>query len=117
MRSGQDPSDENNPDAAPAADAGAMPRESSAEFSISLTLTEKRVLHLASQSKTKREISESLGISYATVKRPVENILRKLNLRNRVEAGLFALSVQRCANENGAACPLEGWWRRIRENY
>ena len=113
----QDPSDENDPGAAPSANAEAMPRESSAKFSIPLTLTEQRVLDLVSQCRTNREIAKNLGISPATVKRHIENILRKLNLRNRVEAAIYTLSVQCCTNGNGLVCPLESWWRKSRDDH
>ena len=43
-----------------------------------LTAAEQRVLRLVSQSNTNREIATILGISPATVKRHLENILRKL---------------------------------------
>lgn len=117
MEPDQDPSDENAPRVAPSAHAGEMQGASVVGFLAQLTLTEKRVLHLISQSKTNREIAENLSISYATVKRHVENIFRKLNLRNRVEAAIYALSVQRCSNGNGVACPLERWPRKIRDEY
>ena len=93
-------------------DTGRLPEDATARSSIPLTFAEERVLHLVSQSKTNREIAQCLGISYATVKRHIENILRKLNVRNRVEAAIYALSLQRCPNGNGA-CPLEHWWRKI----
>jgi DNA-binding CsgD family transcriptional regulator len=89
---------------------GRLPEDATARSSIPLTFAEER--HLVSQSKTNREIAQCLGISYATVKRHIENILRKLNVRNRVEAAIYALSLQRCPNGNGA-CPLEHWWRKI----
>ncbi len=53
-----------------------------------LTAAEERVLTLVSQSMTNREIASRLGVSPATVKRHVENILRKLKVRNRVEAAI-----------------------------
>jgi DNA-binding CsgD family transcriptional regulator len=58
-----------------------------------LTAAEKRVLALISQSMTNREIASSLGISSATVKRHLENILRKLRVRNRVGAAIYGLSM------------------------
>ena len=43
---------------------------------------EKPVRELVSQSQTSHEIAASLGCSPAPVKRPLENILRKLAVRN-----------------------------------
>ena len=80
-----------------------------AKASESLTATEARVLGLVSESKTNREIALILGISRATVKRHIENILRKLRLRSRVEAAVYSLSMAGChASENGD-CPLVAW--------
>ena len=56
-----------------------------------LTPAEKRVLNLISRAKTNKEIAAKLGISPATVKRHLENVLRKLHLKNRVEAAIYAL--------------------------
>jgi len=61
-----------------------------------LTAAEERVLRLVSYAHTNREIASTLGISPATVKRHLENILRKLRLRNRVEAAIYALSMLEC---------------------
>jgi len=58
-----------------------------------LTRTEERVLALVAQSMTNREIASTLGISPATVKRHLEYILRKLRLRNRIEAAIYSLSI------------------------
>jgi DNA-binding CsgD family transcriptional regulator len=69
-----------------------------------LTAAEKRVLTLVSQSMTNREIGSSLEISPATIKRHLENILRKLGVRNRVEAAIFHLSMARpCARQSRQA--------------
>jgi DNA-binding CsgD family transcriptional regulator len=74
-----------------------------------LTAAEERVLTLVSQSMTNREIASSLGISPATVKRHLENILRKLQVRNRVEAAIYSLSMAGCPARNRSECPLELW--------
>jgi DNA-binding CsgD family transcriptional regulator len=79
-----------------------------------LTRAEERVLRLISQSKTNREIASALGISPATVKRHIENILRKLQFRNRVEAAIYGLSLSGCPFAGKADCPLEVWQRRVR---
>jgi DNA-binding CsgD family transcriptional regulator len=74
-----------------------------------LTATEKRVLGLVSQSRTNREIAASLGVSPATIKRHLENILRKLDARNRVEAAIYGLSMAECSARGSAECPLAAW--------
>ena len=74
-----------------------------------LTAAEQRVLSLISQSKTNREIAAVLKISPATVKRDVENILRKLRLRNRVEAAIYGLTRGGCPARGRAQCPLKKW--------
>jgi DNA-binding CsgD family transcriptional regulator len=83
-----------------------------------LTAAEARVLRLVSESKTNREIASSLGISPATVKRHLENILRKLRLRNRVEAAIYSLSMSECDRRKNGDCPLAAWRRQyeIRKN-
>lgn len=82
-------------------------------FFSKLTRTEARVLELIALVKTNKEIGRALGISPATVKRHVENILRKLNLRNRLEAAIHALSLKECPRGSGAECPLELWRRAV----
>lgn len=81
-------------------------------FKAILTAAEERVLRLVSQSMTNREIASRLGISPATVKRHLENILRKLQMRNRVEAAIFGLSMTGCPARRGAECPLAVWHKR-----
>jgi two-component system nitrate/nitrite response regulator NarL len=56
----------------------------------SLSESEERTLRLMSAGLTNREISEKLAVTEKTVKFHVGNILRKLNVRNRVEAALLA---------------------------
>jgi DNA-binding CsgD family transcriptional regulator len=74
-----------------------------------LTAAEERVLTLVSQSMTNREIASRLGISPATVKRHIENILRKLKVRNRVEAAIYSLSMAGCPARSSTECPLVAW--------
>ena len=74
-----------------------------------LTAAEKKVLALVSSAKTNKEIAFALGISPATVKRHLENVLRKLELRNRVEAAIYGLISNGCPNGSSSACPLELW--------
>lgn len=56
-----------------------------------LTCQEKRVLNLLAEALSNKEIAAELGISPCTVKRHLENILRKLNLKNRVDAAIYAV--------------------------
>jgi len=74
-----------------------------------LTASEKRVLALVSAARTNKEIASALKISPATVKRHLENISRKLSLRNRVEAAIYGLIVNGCPNGTSSSCPLELW--------
>src|SRR5215510_6971723 len=74
-----------------------------------LTAAEKRVLTLVSSGETNKEIAAALCISPATVKRHVENVLRKLALRNRVEAAIYGLIANGCPSGSSSHCPLELW--------
>jgi len=80
-----------------------------------LTAAEKKVLALVSSAKTNKEIAFALGISPATVKRHLENVLRKLELRNRVEAAIYGLIANGCPSGSSSACPLE-LWRKARDD-
>jgi DNA-binding CsgD family transcriptional regulator len=74
-----------------------------------LTGAETRVLALVTLAKTNKEIARDLGISPATVKRHLENVLRKLGLRNRVEAAIYGLLVNGCPAAMNSGCPLKSW--------
>jgi two-component system response regulator NreC len=56
-----------------------------------LTAREQEVLTLIAEGLTNREIGDSLVISPKTVDRHRENIMRKLNLHNRIELVKFAI--------------------------
>jgi DNA-binding NarL/FixJ family response regulator len=56
----------------------------------SLSESEERTLRLILSGLTNREIAERLEVTEKTVKFHVGNILKKLNVRNRVEAALIA---------------------------
>lgn len=66
---------------------------------VSLTAQEKKVLKLVVKVQSNKEIAAALGITPSTVKRHLENILRKLRLRNRVAAAVYAV--------RRGDCPLE----------
>lgn len=78
-----------------------------------LTKAEIRVLNLLSCANTNKEIAAIVGVSPATVKRHVENILSKLRLRNRVEAAIYGLLVSGCAVEARGHCSLAAWRRHL----
>jgi DNA-binding NarL/FixJ family response regulator len=80
-----------------------------------LTGAEVRILTLVSQSLTNREIASRLRISPATVKRHLENILRKLQVRNRVEAAIYSLAMGGCSARSSTECPLSAW-RKSRDS-
>ena len=69
-----------------------------------ITGAERRVLALLAHARTNKEIASDLGISPATVKRHMEKILRKLGLRNRVEAAIFGLMLNGCPDESSSGC-------------
>jgi DNA-binding NarL/FixJ family response regulator len=55
-----------------------------------LTPREKEVLKLIATGASNKEIAERLYLSLGTVKNHVTNILRRLDLRDRTQAALFA---------------------------
>lgn len=57
-----------------------------------LTPREREVLTCIAEGYTSREIAESLVISVKTVDRHRENIMRKLNMHNRVELVKYAVA-------------------------
>jgi DNA-binding NarL/FixJ family response regulator len=69
-----------------------------------ITGAEQRVLALVAQARTNKEIASDLGISPATVKRHMEKILKKLRLRNRVEAAICGLMRNGCPHESSSGC-------------
>jgi DNA-binding CsgD family transcriptional regulator len=68
----------------------APPRVSSAEDRLGLTRRELEVLRLVALGRTNREVATTLFISEKTAGVHVSNILRKLDLRSRVEASAYA---------------------------
>jgi DNA-binding NarL/FixJ family response regulator len=71
-----------------------------------LTAAENRVLTHVSRAKTNKEIASALGISPATVKRHVEKILTKLQLRNRVEAAIYGVMINGCPLQSRPSCVM-----------
>ncbi|MDN6021030.1 MAG: response regulator transcription factor, partial [Acidipropionibacterium jensenii] len=69
-----------------------------------LTSREVEVLRRVAQGMAYREIAEELFVSHRTVQNHVQNVLRKLQLHNRVELTLYALEkgvIQPGENEQG----------------
>src|SRR5579872_2941288 len=60
--------------------------EESSKPAANLTQREDEILRLIARGARDREIAEQLFISESTVKKHVQNVLRKLHARNRVEA-------------------------------
>ncbi len=56
-----------------------------------LTEREQQILELIAQGKSNKVIARELDISEGTVKVHVKHLLKKLNLRSRVEAAVWAL--------------------------
>ncbi|MEM8573072.1 MAG: response regulator [Pseudomonadota bacterium] len=56
-----------------------------------LTTRERQILDLIAAGQSNKHIARELSISDGTVKVHVKNILRKLNLRSRLEAAVWAL--------------------------
>jgi DNA-binding NarL/FixJ family response regulator len=74
--------------AAPAA-AAARPAPSDDRVAL-LTDRELAILRLLGSGRTNQEISQRLAISIGTVKNHISNILSKLDVRDRAQAGLVA---------------------------
>ena len=60
-----------------------------------LTEQETRILDLIAQGKSNKLIARELNIADGTVKVHVKHLLRKLNLRSRVEAAVWAVEKKR----------------------
>ena len=60
-----------------------------------LTPRERQILDLISQGWSNKLIARDLDIAVGTIKVHVKNILKKLGLRSRVEAAVWALSERR----------------------
>lgn len=62
-----------------------------ATAAVDLTDREREVLELLADGRSNKEIARRLGISDATVKVHIKNLLRKLNVKSRLEAAVWAL--------------------------
>ena len=59
------------------------------ESSFPLSEREREVLKFVAKGLSNKQIAVSMRVSPSTVKRHVENILRKLHLKNRIEAAVY----------------------------
>jgi DNA-binding NarL/FixJ family response regulator len=66
-------------------------REAPADPGPAITPRETEVLRLVAKGLTARRIAERLGLSHRTVENHVQNVLRKLQLTNRVELARYAI--------------------------
>jgi two-component system response regulator DegU len=58
---------------------------------VPLSPREMEILQFVTQGKSNQEIAVSLGISHQTVKNHMTSILKKLNVRDRTQAAVYAL--------------------------
>jgi DNA-binding NarL/FixJ family response regulator len=65
--------------------------KSGADTDVSLTKRESEVLKQLAFGLTNKEIAQSLGISYETVKEHVQHILRKVGVADRTQAAVWAV--------------------------
>jgi len=82
-----------------------------------ITAAEQRVLALVGQGRSNKEIASDLGISPATVKRHMEKILKKLKVRNRVEAAICGLMLNGCPHESTSGCVFRTMQGEAKRSY
>jgi two-component system response regulator DegU len=61
------------------------------EHFIPLSTREMEILQFVTQGKSNKEIAQMLGISHQTVKNHMTSILKKLDVRDRTQAAVYAL--------------------------
>lgn len=71
--------------------AQALAAPPAAPEAVDLTEREREILVLLAAGRANKEIARVLGISDATVKVHIKHVLRKLNLKSRLEAAVWAL--------------------------
>ena len=69
---------------------------------VALTTREKEILTLIAAGMSNKRIARELEISECTVKVHVKNLLRKLNVRSRLEAAVWALETRHSSNMIGS---------------
>ena len=65
---------------------------STGDLRFALSAREMEVLKFLAQGLSNKDIAGRMRLSPSTVKRHVENILRKLRVKNRVEAAVYAIT-------------------------
>jgi DNA-binding NarL/FixJ family response regulator len=68
-----------------------LPASTGMTLDTPLTPRENEVLKQLAFGLTNKEIAQSLGISYETVKEHVQHVLRKLNVTDRTQAAVWAV--------------------------
>jgi DNA-binding NarL/FixJ family response regulator len=71
-------------------------------------MRERKVLKLITNGLGNKEIAATMRLSPSTVKRHVENILRKLHVKNRVEAAVYAVRTGACELEGISVARMKG---------
>lgn len=71
--------------------AQALTAPPAAPEAVDFTEREREILALLAAGRSNKEIARVLGISDATVKVHIKHVLRKLNLKSRLEAAVWAL--------------------------
>lgn len=61
------------------------------EHFVPLSPREMEILQFVTQGKSNKEIAQALGISHQTVKNHMTSILKKLDVRDRTQAAVYAL--------------------------
>jgi DNA-binding NarL/FixJ family response regulator len=64
---------------------------SDSDYQVPLTQREGEVLQHLSDGRTNKQIAQSLGISYETVKEHVQHILHKIGVIDRTQAAIWAV--------------------------
>jgi len=72
------------------------------EHFIPLSPREMEILRYVTQGKSNKEIAQLLGISHQTVKNHMTSILKKLDVRDRTQAAVYALRRGWVRTEHGA---------------
>lgn len=67
-----------------------------------LSFREKQIMNLIRQAKTNKEIGLGLHLTEGTIKEYINQLFKKIGVRNRTELAIWALAAQRfCDNVTG----------------
>lgn len=72
--------------------ACARPRERRKELNPNLSFREKQVVNLVCEAKLNKEIAHELHLTEGTIKEYLNRIFRKLEVSNRTQLAVFALT-------------------------